>query len=175
MVCQPTIVIPTPRLTLCSWREADRDAFAAMHADADVMHDLGGVFDRARSDAKFERYKAAFDANGFCRWAIEDGTGTFLGYAGIMRQGFDHPLGVHVDIGWRLVRSAWGHGYATEAASAALKDSFTRVGLTEVFAYTSPDNIRSQAVMARLNMARDPSYDFTIPESGWRGLVWVAR
>lgn len=168
-------MISTPRLLLRPWREADREAFAAMHADAEVMHDLGGVFDRARSDAKFDRYKAAFDTNGFCRWAIEDRTGAWLGYTGIMPHGPDHPLGVHADIGWRLVRSAWGQGYATEGAMAALDDGFARVGLTEVLAYTSTDNLRSQAVIARLSLMRDPSRDFTIPESGWHGLVWIAR
>jgi RimJ/RimL family protein N-acetyltransferase len=77
-----------------------------------------------------------------------------------------------------LVRHAWGHGYATEAARAALSDAFTRVGLTEVLAYTALDNLRSQAVMDRLQLRRDPSRDFTADYDtvkGWRGLVWVAR
>ncbi|HVM97406.1 MAG TPA: GNAT family N-acetyltransferase [Candidatus Acidoferrales bacterium] len=169
------MILSTPRLTLRSWREADREPFAAMHFDAEVTRDLGGVFERARSDAKLDRYMAAFESHGFCRWAIHDASGKFLGYAGIMPSGSDHPLGRHVDIGWRLVRSAWGQGIATEAAGAALRDAFTRVGLTEVLAYTDPDNLRSQAVMARLNLVRDSVRDFTLPGSGWRGLVWVAR
>ena len=74
------------------------------------------------------------------------------------------------------MRSAWGHGYATEAARAALHDAFTRCGLTDVLAYTAPDNLRSQAVMARLGLRRDASRDFSEPvgERMWRGLVWVA-
>lgn len=89
----------------------------------------------------------------------------------------DHPLGPHVEIGWRLVRWAWGNGYATEAAAATLKDAFDRAGLVEVLAYTAPDNVRSQAVMARLRLRRDPARDFTADYNGlrgWRGLVWVA-
>ena len=89
-----------------------------------------------------------------------------------------HPLGPHYEIGWRLVRRAWGHGYATEAARAALDDTFTRVGLAEVIAYTAPDNSRSQGVMDRLQLRRDASRDFTADTDtikGWRGLVWVAR
>jgi len=79
-------------------------------------------------------------------------------------------------IGWRLVRSAWGQGYATEAARAALLDAFTRVGLTEVLAYTSSDNTRSQSVMTRLGLERTPARDFSAPYEGrmWHGLVWVA-
>ena len=87
----------------------------------------------------------------------------------------DHPIGVHDEIGWRLIRNAWGHGYATEAARAALIDVFRRVRLTEVLAYTDAQNIRSQAVMSRLGLRRDTSRDFAIDSDRlgtWRGLVW---
>ncbi len=176
MHTQPT-QLETPRLRLRYWRDSDRHAFAAMNADPEVMHDLGGPLDRAESDEKFDRYAAAFDQFGFSRWSIEDLTGRFLGYAGVAPRRGEHPLGRHEEIGWRLNRHAWGHGYASEAARAALDDAFARAGLKEIVAYTSPDNVRSQAVMARLNLRRDKSRDFTIHDDcvgTWRGLVWVA-
>lgn len=172
------MILDTPRMRLHRWEPADRDAFAAMHADPEVMHDYGGPISRSASDAKFDRYAAAYRQHGFCRWAIESRAGDLLGYAGIMPSRPGHPLGPHVDIGWRLVRHAWGHGYATEAARAALHDALTRVGLTEVLAYTAPENFRSQAVMGRLQLQRDAVRDFTADydgTKGWRGLVWVAR
>jgi RimJ/RimL family protein N-acetyltransferase len=169
------MILETPRLRLRPWQEADRDVFAVLHAHPDVMRDYGGPLDRAQSDAKLDRYIAAFAQHGFARWAIQDRAGAFLGYAGVMPSPPAHPLGPHAEIGWRLMRAAWGHGYATEAATAALRDALTRCGLTEVMAYTGADNLRSQAVMARLGMRRDPARDFTAAyESGlWHGLVWV--
>jgi RimJ/RimL family protein N-acetyltransferase len=148
-----------------------------MNADPEVMLDLGGPISSAASDAKLDRYAAAFRQHEFCRWAVESRTGEFLGYAGVMPSSPDHPLGQHFDIGWRLRRNAWGNGYATEAARAALDDVFGRVGLAEVAAYTAPDNLRSQAVMARLRLQRVPSRDFTANYDGvpWRGLVWIAH
>ena len=149
-----------------------------MHADAEVMHDYGGPIGKSESDMKFNRYLATWRQHGFGRWAIETLDGAFLGYVGVMPSRSDHPIGSHVEIGWRLVRHAWGHGYATEAAREALKDAFTRVGLTEVLAYTADDNPRSQAVMFRLQMQRDSSRDFTLDYDGvkaWRGLVWMTR
>ena len=172
------MVIDTRRVRLRPWRETDREALATMHADPEVMLDQDGPIGRAASDVKLDRYAAAFKQCGFCRWAVESRDGAFLGYSGVMPSHEDHPLGPHFEIGWRLVRSAWGRGYATEAAKAALHDAFMRVGLGEVVTYTSPDNLRSRAVIDRLGMQRDPSRDFTADYDDvgtWRGLVWVAR
>jgi RimJ/RimL family protein N-acetyltransferase len=171
------MVIDTPRLRLRPWRDDDRAAFAAILADPEVMADLGGPVDRRAADARLDRYAAAFAQTGLCRWTVEDRAGGFLGYAGIMPSAADHPLGPHFDIGWRLARAAWGRGYATEAAAAALRDGFERCGLQRVLACTAPDNARSQAVMVRLRLRRDPARDFALPRPGqpdWHGLVWVA-
>jgi RimJ/RimL family protein N-acetyltransferase len=148
-----------------------------MQAHSEVMQDYGGILTRAESDEKFDRYVATFEQYGFCRWAIEAPNSGFLGYAGLMPVDSSHPLGAHIDIGWRLIRSAWGNGYATEAAAAVLEDAFLRVGLSEVVGYAEPDNFRSQAVMIRLGMRREPSRDFTMNYDfgPWRGIVWVKR
>jgi RimJ/RimL family protein N-acetyltransferase len=78
---------------------------------------------------------------------------------------------------WRMKRSAWGHGFATVAARAALRDVFARARLPIVFAYTASDNLRSQSVMNKLGLRRDPARDFTHDNENypaWHGLVWVA-
>lgn len=171
-------MIRTQRLLLRPWRDDDGGAFARLHADAEVMADLGGPFDRAQSDAKLARYRAAYSEHGISRWAVEDADGAFVGYAGVVyRSDAAHPLGAHYEIGWRFTRAAWGRGYASESARTALADAFARCGLREVLSYTSPDNVRSQAVMARLQLQRDASRDFVADYGGgpWRGLVWVAR
>ncbi len=174
---QSPATLDTPRLRLRRWPDADRAAFAAMNAHPEVMADLGGPLDRVASDAKFDRYAAVFARHGFGRWQIESRDGEVLGYAGVMASAPDHQIGPHYEIGWRLDRSAWGHGYATEAAQAALDDAFTRARLREVLAYTAPDNLRSQAVMAKLHLRRDAARDFTLhgDRGSWHGWVWVAR
>lgn len=167
-------MIETSRLRLRTWRQSDKPAFAAMSADAEVMHDLGGPIACEASDAKLDRYAAAFERDGIGRWVLEY-DGAFIGYTGVMHR--HEPIGEHYEIGWRLVRDAWGHGYATEAAKAALHDAFTRLKLTEVVSYTSPDNLRSQAVMVRAGLVRGPSRDFVADfgRGDWQGLMWVAR
>jgi RimJ/RimL family protein N-acetyltransferase len=171
------VLLETARLRLRPWRDSDRDGFAALHADPDVMEDYGGPLDRAASDAKFARYRSAFAERAFTRWAAETPDGAFLGYVGLVPSRPDHPLGPHADIGWRLHRFAWGKGYASEAATAALQDAFSRCGLAEVLAYTTATNLRSQAVIARLGLRRDPARDFAEHDGArlWRCLVWAIQ
>lgn len=94
-----------------------------------------------------------------------------------MSVGNEHPLGSHVEIGWRLVRKAWGRGLVTEAAEAALADGFSRLRLDEILAYTSKENLRSQAVMERLRLRRFEQRDFVRKLAGVERhiLVWAAQ
>jgi RimJ/RimL family protein N-acetyltransferase len=168
-------MIETPRLILRPWRDADRAAFAAMNADPEVMHDFPAPLSRAESDAKLDRYQANIERLGYGRWLIERREdGAFLGYTGIMPVFDDHPCAPGQEIGWRMVRAAWGFGYASEGAAASLRDGFERLGFAEIIAYTGVTNARSQAVMRRLGMARDPARDFEVPDAGLF-LVYTTR
>jgi RimJ/RimL family protein N-acetyltransferase len=73
------------------------------------------------------------------------------------------PCAPAVEVGWRLHPDHWGHGYATEAAGASLRFGFDEAGLVEIVAFTTTLNTRSQAVMERIGMARDPGADFDHP------------
>ncbi len=158
----------TDRLLLRSWRDADRDPFAALNADPVVGEFLPGPLDRAASDAMVDRLVAHEEAHGYTGWAVEEAaSGTFLGYVGLVVPRFDPPF-AHaadpcVEIGWRLARAAWGHGYASEAARACLDHAFDDLDLPEVVSFTVTENARSRAVMERIGMTRDPAGDFDHP------------
>lgn len=169
----------TARTILRPWQEEDRDALAAMLGDPEVMHDWPAPLNRAQSDQKFDRYAAGYFQNGYGRMRLGTGDGAFLGYIGINSIPQLHAqagLGDGVEIGWRLIKAAWGQGYATEAARAALDDGFDRLGFEEILTYTSPTNIRSQGVMLRLGLSREASRDFTYQVGGetYSNVVFVA-
>lgn len=167
-------MIETARLFLTPWTETERAPFVAMCADPEVMHDYGAPFDHATATERFERHKAAFARDGFGKWTLRlKSDGSYLGYCGVSPVWPTLPLAPGLEIGWRLVRAAWGHGYATEAARAALADLFARTDADEVVSFTNDFNARSLAVMARLGLARDPGRDF-IFETGLAAVVFVA-
>ncbi|WP_168324068.1 GNAT family N-acetyltransferase [Rhizobium leguminosarum] len=168
-------MIETTRLKLRHFADHHRSPFAEMHADPEVMADLGGPIDNVESDLKFARYLAAQAEHGVARWAVEDVNGNFLGYCGVMpRMDPKHPLGSHYEVGWRFRRAAWGNGYAFENARAALSHAIHDIRLDQIVSYTGGDNLRSQSVMRKLGLVRDSSRDFTIRTSRpWQGLVWL--
>jgi ribosomal-protein-alanine N-acetyltransferase len=154
----------TPRLVLREWRDADREPFAAMSADPEVMAMLLPFPDRAAGDAWIARMRAHCDRYGFCQWAVEiPGEASLIGAVGLNWVSHRTAFTPAVEIGWRLARAYWGRGYAFEAAKAALDDGFGRLGLAEIVAYTVPANRRSWRLMERLGMHRDPSEDFDHP------------
>ncbi|MFC4911979.1 GNAT family N-acetyltransferase [Actinomadura gamaensis] len=152
------------RLVLRRWRDEDRGPWAALNADPEVMKYFPDVMTRAESDAQLDRFDAAIEERGFGFWAVEvAGSGRFIGVTGLSVPRFTAHFTPAVEVGWRLARDAWGHGYASEAARRSLDFAFTELGLPEVVAFTTVDNARSRAVMRRIGMTHDPSDDFDHP------------
>lgn len=147
-------VVATRRLVMRRWREADREPFADLNGDPQTMAYFPATLTREESDAFVDRIEAGFDARGYGLWALEvAATGEFIGFTGLAPMPADIPGGPDgTEIGWRLARNAWHHGYATEAARAALRVGFDGAGLREIWSYTSTLNLPSQAVMRRIGM-----------------------
>lgn len=154
-------VLATKRLTLRRWRDDDRVPFAELNADPAVMEFFVAPLTREQSDDFVDRIGAHFDAHGWGLWAVEVAdSNAFIGYVGLWTPSWNPAL---VEVGWRLARASWGNGFATEAARAAIDDGFGRLDLPEIVSFTAVDNIRSQRVMQKIGMRRDPAEDFDHP------------
>jgi RimJ/RimL family protein N-acetyltransferase len=157
-------MIETARLVLRNWREDDREAFAAISADPQVMEHLGGPVDRAGSDAALARLSVP-TPQGCCFWALErKADAALIGFCGLRRGGHaGTPVVDELEIGWRLARHAWGQGYAREAAEAALGWGWDNTDDRRITAWTVPANRPSWGLMLRLGMTHRPDLDFDHP------------
>lgn len=159
--------LETERLLLRRWREDDREPFAALNADADVMRLFPAPLSARESDTLIGDLEAHFERHGFGLWALElRESAELLGFTGLCLVSFSAAFTPAVEVGWRLRRSAWGHGYATEAALASLAFGYDELSLQEIVSFTSVQNEPSRAVMERIGMTRDLTGDFAHPLIG---------
>lgn len=138
--------------------------------------DVGRYLNRPVDEASVQAFHGAivthWETHGFGAWAIE-ADGRFVGFAGLS---YVPPLlaeaGPAPELGWRLDPATWGRGLATEAATAARDDAFTRLGLPEIISIIHPENTRSQRVATKLGFRRDRQ--ILNPALGIQTDVWHA-
>jgi RimJ/RimL family protein N-acetyltransferase len=150
----------TDRLVMRRWLDSDREPFATLNADPQTMVFFPATLDRQASDRLVDLIEERFDQQGYGLWALEIAdTGQFIGFTGLNPMPDEVPGAGGVEVGWRLDRHAWHHGYATEAARAALEVAFGGVGLEEIWSITAVLNEPSQAVMRRLALTEVARFD----------------
>jgi RimJ/RimL family protein N-acetyltransferase len=136
-------VLETERLILRAHRREDFEFFARLGADPDVVRYLGEPLSRDEAWKKFLRAVGHWHITGYGFWAVEEKTrGRLIGEAGFVerqRESAD-PLAGLPEIGWVLAKSAWGKGFATEAARAALKWGWEHFGSVRAICVVSPGN-----------------------------------
>lgn len=157
------IEFDTQRLRLRRWCDADREPFAAMNADAEVMRYFPSPWPAEMSNAAIDIWLSQFAEQGWSNWAVElRATGQFIGFIGLSVPRRPLPFSPCVEIAWRLAREHWRHGYATEGARAALAIGFERLGLAQIVSFTTLTNLPSRAVMERIGL-RNADADFEHP------------
>jgi len=143
--------LETERLLIRQWLPEDREPFAALNADPEVMEFFPNPLSRAESDSMADRVQGLIDEKGYGFWAVQEkSSGSFVGFVGLNEPGYELPFNPCLEIGWRLAKPFWGKGYASEAANKALDFAFETMKPDEIVSFTAKTNIRSQAVMKRL-------------------------
>lgn len=127
------------------------------------MATLGPVMSQDEVAALIARMRGIEAEHGHCFWALEQrDTGQLIGWCGVIR-GTVGPVAGKAEFGWRLARAAWGQGFVTEAARAAINWFFASHDDPSVWAITAVGNVRSRAVMERLGMQYRSDLDFAHP------------
>ena len=143
----------TARLLLRPWRIDDLDPYARICADPEVMRYLSGTMTRQQTQEQISWFMRHWEERGFGLWAVEEkSSGEFIGFIGLLHQE-DWPEGEHkTEVGWRLDRSFWGRGLATEGARASVCHGFEELGLERIISTTVPENVASRRVMEKAGM-----------------------
>ena len=144
--------IETERLILRTWMLSDAADLLAIRSDPEVARYLSGPIPTLESTrAWIERQMEQQEREGFSLWpVIRKDNGQLIGRAGLHRL----PAG-YVEAGWIFARSAWGHGFATEASRASIDYGLSVIHLPQVYALVDPRNSGSVAVANRLGMRFD--------------------
>jgi RimJ/RimL family protein N-acetyltransferase/ribosomal protein S18 acetylase RimI-like enzyme len=148
--------LKTERLLLREFREDDLAENLEQAQDADVQRFLGGVKGPYDAFVNLATHAGHWALRGHGQFAVERREdGRYLGRVGF----FSPPGWPEVEIGWKLGRAAWGQGYATEAARAAIGWAWTALGLTQLSSMILPDNVASQRVAQRLGHVNAGPYE----------------
>lgn len=149
------VFLETERLILRRFTEDDVDDLVELDADPDVMHFITGGRLTPREEIQNERlpayleYYQRYEGYGF--WAVvEKSSGQFLGWFHFRPAPDTDPD--EVELGYRLRKSAWGKGFATEGSRALVDKGFADLGVRRVVAYTMVVNVASRRVMEKAGL-----------------------
>jgi RimJ/RimL family protein N-acetyltransferase len=170
------VFLETDRLTLRRFTEADEDNLFELNSDPEVMRFLDGDEPTPRAEVRtriiptFLGYYERFEGFGF--WAaVETATGQFLGWFHFRPPlgDADTPAGWEengvAELGYRLRRSAWGKGYATEGSRALIHKGFTEFGVRRVVAETLAGNLGSRRVLEKSGLIQVDTFASAEPDA----------
>jgi RimJ/RimL family protein N-acetyltransferase len=161
-------VLETPRLILRPFRESDLEAAHIWFSDPEVFrfYTYGPYRSLEETAKRIDEYGRQFEKNGFGTWIVIDKpTGIPIGDAGLK---LEEDTG-EVHVGYKLARSYWGQGLATEAAQAWVTHGFDNLGLNRIAAFIHPQNAASIRVVQKLGFSfcrqkREAGIDWSVYE-----------
>ena len=158
------ILLETARLRLRGFVQADVDQLVELDSDPEVMRHITYGIPTPRERYEFEilpRWLAFQDASPLLGYWVAElkGSSEFIGWFHLRPDRFDAG---EQELGYRMKRSAWGRGYATEGGRALVTHGFERVGAGKISARTLEANLASRRVMEKCGLAYE--CDFVYPE-----------
>ena len=147
-----TVLLQTVRLSLRRFTRDDIDNVLLISGDAEVMRYIGdgATDDREGAKNRLARFMSHYEKYpGLGYWVAEKiSTREFIGWFALKYI----PKTVEVEVGYLLLKSAWGHGFATEGAAALLAYGFDEIGLNRIVAVTHVENTASQNVIKKIGL-----------------------
>lgn len=153
-------IFQSARLGFRNWTKEDLPEFAAMNADHIVMEHFPKVLSKKESEDFLVRLQAHYEKYGYNYFAAEIlQTGEWIGFIGLAYQDYKTTFTPATDIGWRLKKSAWGLGYATEGAKRCVAYAFQELNLDKIISTCTQSNHNSERVMQKIGMTRKGTFN----------------
>lgn len=146
-------IFKSARLGFRTWLRDDLTEFARINADIEVMKHFPKPLNREETAEFIDRLQKHYTKNGYNYFATEIlETGELIGFVGLSFQDYSSGFTPAVDIGWRLKKTAWGKGFATEGAKRCLEFGFEELNLEKIISTCTEKNTRSENVMKKIGM-----------------------
>jgi RimJ/RimL family protein N-acetyltransferase len=164
--------LATERLALRHFTAHDVEWLVALYSDPDVTRYLGGTKDRLATEELLRvRVLEYYDKHpGLGIWmTVERASGVPVGFHLL-----NHIQGESIiQVGYALLRPAWGRGFATEMAGPVLRYGFVDLGLPRIAGMTSLANVASQRVLEKIGLRRNGERAFPHPAYAAEGpMAW---
>jgi len=154
-----TFILETDRLILRPWSLDDLPSLEKLCSDPKVMEHFPSTLNRNETEDLLSRLIDSYEQRGHTYfYCARKDTSAFIGFIGLAYQDYDSPCTPAVDIGWRLLPSAWGNGFASEGAKACLNFGFEKLKLEEIVAICTKSNTASARVMERIGMTKGGTF-----------------
>jgi len=175
-----TIFAETERLILREILPTDVEGIYELDSDVEVQRYLGNnpLTDKTQAEEVIRHIRQQYADHGIGRWAVIDkNTNQFMGWSGL--KWITEPMNGRIhfhDLGYRLIRKYWGHGFATESAIATLSYGFNTLKLKDIYAAAHVENLGSNKIIQKLGFQFEETFIFyealhnwyRIREDGWR-------
>ena len=147
------MVLSTDRLFLRTWDVADLGLARSLWGDRDVMAFLGGPLSDEKVLEKMRAEMVCLEQHGVQYWpAFEQESDEFIGCCGLRPWAYTPPDGY--EIGFHVLKSKWGNGYALEAAQGVVTHAFDTLRLSVLRTGHHPENDKSKRILLKLGFRR---------------------
>ncbi len=156
-------IFKSERLGFRNWTSNDLKVLSEMNSDPEVMEHFPSTLSEKETENLLKRLINHYHEKGYTYYATEIlETGELIGFIGLAYQTYKTEFSPATDIGWRLKKSAWGKGYATEGAKRCLEYAFNELKINKIFSVCTINNSKSENVMKKIGMTKKGV--FTHPE-----------
>lgn len=156
-------IFTSERLGFRNWDSNDVDTMHDINSDEKVMEFFPSISTKEQTKEFIERMKIQFNKKGFCYFAVDKlDDNEFIGFIGLSEQTYEADFTPCVDIGWRIKRSEWNKGYATEGAKKCLEYASNVLKLESVFSIAPKINVKSEHIMVKIGLKKQYEFEHAL-------------